>query len=143
VIERVKDRLVDEHAMTSDLAERVDADRILAFFQSDLGRLVLDKTNRILREWPFTYAQPIPEPARASGEFIVVQGVIDMLVQTPRGLIVIDYKTDRIGRNDLAARAEVYRGQVDLYAKAAAAILRDKVLARWLYFLSLRQAVQL
>jgi len=153
-IERTKSRLVSEHAMTAAMAESVDADMILAFFQSSLGPVVLDKAHRVLREWPFTYAWPIAEqedhayvsvsmaPDKASGEFVVVQGVIDMLVQTPQGLIVIDFKTDRVSGSDIAARAEVYRGQVDLYARAAATILRDRVLARWLYFMAPRQGVQ-
>ncbi|MBN1506819.1 MAG: helicase-exonuclease AddAB subunit AddA [Sedimentisphaerales bacterium] len=142
VIERTKARLVSEHAMAAEVADCVDADRILGFFQSELGSIVLDRGNRVLREWPFTYAQPIGEPGEAAGEFIVVQGVIDMLVQSPQGWIVIDFKTDRVGGNDLAARADVYRAQVDLYARAAGAILKDKVLAGWLYFMTPRQAVQ-
>ncbi len=140
VIERTSSRLVGEHAMTPGAAEGVRPDRILAFFQSELGSVVLDKNNRVLREWPFTYAHRIPDGA--AGEFVVVQGVIDMLVQTPQGLIVIDFKTDHIGTRDIAARAGVYRGQVDLYAKAAAAILRKGILARWLYFLTPGQAAQ-
>jgi ATP-dependent helicase/nuclease subunit A len=140
VIERTKGRLIHEHAMTADMAESIDAAMILAFFQSDLGVVVLDRANRILREWPFTYAHRVPDGA--DGEFVVVQGVIDMLVETPQGLIVIDFKTDRVGRSDMAARASVYRGQVDLYARAATAILRKKVLAKWLYFMAPRQAVQ-
>ncbi len=140
VIERTKSRLVHEHAMTVEVAESVKAEMILAFFQCDLGAVVLDRANRVLREWPFTYAHRTPDGA--AGEFIVVQGVIDVLVQTPQGLIVIDFKTDRVGRNDIAARAETYRGQVNLYAQAAAAILRDNVLAKWLYFMVPRQAVQ-
>jgi ATP-dependent helicase/nuclease subunit A len=63
-------------------------------------------------------------------------------VQTPQGLIVIDFKTDRVSGRDVAVWAEVYRGQVDLYARAAAVILKDKVLAKWLYFMAPRQAVQ-
>ncbi len=138
-IERTKSRLVHEHAMTAEMAESVNAEMILAFFQSDLGVIVLDRANRILREWPFTYAH---RPPGGAGEFVVVQGIIDMLVQTPQGLIVIDFKTDRVGRRDVAARAETYRGQVDLYARAAAAILREKVVSRWLYFMTPGQAVQ-
>jgi ATP-dependent helicase/nuclease subunit A len=139
-IEQTKDRLIHEHAMTAEMAGSVKADMVLAFFQSDLGSVVLDRANRVLREWPFTYAHRTPEGT--AGEFIVVQGVIDMLVQTPQGLIVIDFKTDRVSGSDIAARAAVYRGQVDLYASAATAILKDKVLAKWLYFLAPRQAVQ-
>jgi ATP-dependent helicase/nuclease subunit A len=139
-VEDAKTRLVDNGAMTAGLAESIDADTILAFFRSDLGAVVLDRRNHVEREWPFTYGHHPSDGA--AGEFVVVQGVIDVLVQTPQGLILIDFKTDRVGPGDIAARAEVYRGQVDLYAQAAAAIRRDKVLAKWLYFTASRQAVQ-
>ena len=75
-------------------------------------------------------------------EIVVVQGLIDLLVRTPGGLLVIDFKTDRVSGGDVPKRAEAYRGQLELYARAAAAICRDKVLERWLYFLAPRQAVQ-
>ena len=55
---------------------------------------------------------------------------------------MIDFKTDRVSGDGVLKRAEVYRGQVELYAQAAAAICREKVLERWLYFLAPRQAVQ-
>jgi ATP-dependent helicase/nuclease subunit A len=166
-IERTKDRLVAENALTTALAEGMDAGMILAFFESGVGLLVFDKNNRVLREWPFTYAERPGEPGQKasyrvrsaeevarqplppsvvclpSSEFVVVQGVIDMLVQTPKGLTVIDFKTDRVAGDEIAERAEVYRGQVELYADAAAAILKKPVLAKWLYFLTPRQAVQI
>jgi ATP-dependent helicase/nuclease subunit A len=139
-IERTTARLVKEGALPENVAESVDADAILAFFKSDLGRIVFDKGNQVMREWPFTYAQPVGgSPAR---EFVVVQGVIDMLVQTPKGLVVIDFKTDRVVGDEVMSRAEVYRRQVSLYADAAAAILKKPVAAKWLYFLTAHQAVQ-
>ena len=55
---------------------------------------------------------------------------------------MIDFKTDRVVGDEVRKRAEVYRGQLELYARAAAAICREKVLERWLYFLAPRQAVQ-
>ena len=73
---------------------------------------------------------------------MVVQGLVDLLVHTPEGLVVIDFKTDRVSGDGVLRRAEVYRGQLELYARAASAICRDKVLEKWLYFLTPRQAVQ-
>ncbi|MHC4312169.1 MAG: hypothetical protein ACYSW3_06850 [Planctomycetota bacterium] len=59
-----------------------------------------------------------------------------MLVQTPRGLLVIDFKTDRITAAEVSQRAEFYRQQLELYGRAAGAILKEKILAKWLYFLT-------
>ena len=81
-------------------------------------------------------------PLSTSDETIVVQGIIDMLVRTPRGLLVIDFKTDRITAGQVSERAEFYRQQLDLYGRAAGAILKEKLLAKWLYFLTPSCAIE-
>jgi ATP-dependent helicase/nuclease subunit A len=78
-----------------------------------------------------------------SDESIVVQGIIDVLIQTPQGLIVIDFKTDNISAGHATERAELYRGQLDLYARAASAILNTPTAGKWLYFLAPRRAVEI
>ena len=47
-------------------------------------------------------------------------GSIDLLYRDPRSgeIVVADYKTDRVGGDELAARAEVYRRQGEVYCKA-------------------------
>ena len=156
-IEQVRDTLVDERAMTSAVAEAIDIGAIGAFFDSELGAVVLEKANEVWREWPFTFGLPAPLPAAWAAELpilqttrnrdaeldeiVVVQGIVDMLVRTPKGLLVIDFKSDRVTEADLDERANVYRGQLELYGKAAAEILGCPVQAKWLYFLLSRQAV--
>ena len=71
----------------------------------------------------------------ASDDFIIVQGIIDLLVKTPEGLVVIDFKTDDVSAEGASKRAAIYRGQLDLYAQAASAITGDNILSKWLYFL--------
>jgi len=159
VIEKTRDRLVKEGAIPQELAASIDTAAIVAFFESELGTVVCDNRNTVWQEWPFTFGLPASEsvrsvPVRAyeqtphgvttSGkEIIVVQGLIDLLVRTPEGLLVLDFKTDHpISGDAVAKRAEAYRGQLELYGRAAAAICREKVLARWLYFLAPRQAVE-
>ena len=111
--------------------------------------MVLDAENSVSREWPFTFAMPVVarasspwSPARmavplsTSDEIIVVQGIFDMLLQTPQGILIIDFKTDKITAGEVVERAELYRKQLDLYGRAAAEILKQKILAKWLYFLT-------
>jgi len=148
-IEETKDRLVAEGAMTPAVADGIDTDGILAFFESELGSIVLDRSNKVQREWPFTFARAAPELRTATaalddpgaGELVVVQGIIDVLVQTSAGLVVIDFKTDRVSEAEVGRRAELYCSQLQLYAEAAAEILKQNVAAKWLYFLVPRQAV--
>ena len=149
VIEKTRDRLVKEGAIPADLAGSVDTEGILAFFETKLGALARDKRNTVWQEWPFTFGLPASEcnspaaqPSRTAEEIIVVQGVIDLLVQTPEGMSVIDFKTDHVTGAEVDRRAQAYHGQLQLYARAAAAIRRDKVCETWLYFFTPRQAVQ-
>jgi ATP-dependent helicase/nuclease subunit A len=175
-IEKTVGRLVADGAIGSAVAEHIDIESILAFFQSELGRMALEPDNTVWREWPFTIALDVgwavptisglvcgahptsdERPVRlrselalslpkgqaeaTTDEVIVVQGIIDMLIQTPRGLIVIDFKTDKVTAQQVAERAELYRGQLELYSRAAEAILRSEILGRWLYFLTPRASI--
>jgi ATP-dependent helicase/nuclease subunit A len=161
-IDKTAGRLLAGGAITQPVVEHIDTDSILTFFNSDLGRMVFDKANRVYREWPFTFALPavarasspwstarpvlseaegMAVPLSTSDETIIVQGIIDMLIRTPGGLVIIDFKTDNITAKQVAERAELYRRQLELYSSAASAILKCETIARWLYFLSPRASV--
>jgi len=150
-IEKVIDKLLAEGAVTEAVAGRIDTESIITFFHSDLGRLVLDNENTICREWPFTFALPASQwkdsyvlrnTQYAIRNTIIVQGIIDLLVKRPDGLLIIDFKTDRITADQVNQRAELYRRQLDLYSRAASAILKSKLLAKYLYFLTPGCAVE-
>jgi ATP-dependent helicase/nuclease subunit A len=148
-IEQTKKKLITDGAIAKAVAEQIDGGSVMKFFESDLGRTVLDPENSVWREWPFTFGLPAVELAEssheapvASDEIIVVQGIIDMLIKTPKGLLVIDFKTDRITPGRVAERADLYRRQLGLYGRAAAAILKTETIAKWLYFLTRATAIE-
>jgi ATP-dependent exoDNAse (exonuclease V) beta subunit len=58
-------------------------------------------------------------------------------------LVVIDFKTDDISAGQVARRAELYRRQLTLYARAASAILKSEPVAKWLYFLTPARAFEI
>jgi ATP-dependent helicase/nuclease subunit A len=151
-IEDIKKRLVAEGAIAEDIAEHVCATSIIAFFDSDLGQLVLDKRNTVWREWPFTFSLPASQwknlPLRLDVRYetrdtIIVQGVIDLLIRSSQGLVVIDFKTDNVTAIQVHERAQLYHQQLELYGKAASAIFNDRVVAEWLYFLTPCRAIKL
>jgi len=136
-IDETKERLVNKGVMTQAVAEQINADSIIAFFENEIGKAVLDAKNTVWREWPFTFAIGATRlrPEVSGDETVVVQGIIDMLVQTPKGLLVIDLKTDHIIAKQAAERAEFYREQLEIYGRAAGDIVKMRVLGKWLYFL--------
>ncbi len=144
-IEKTKDKLLTDNTISTCVVGQIDTEAILTFFHSDLGQMVFDTQNTIFREWPFTFALPACEwnssylPRHTTSDIrdtIIVQGIIDMLVRTPQGLVIIDFKTDNVTSSQVHERAKLYRRQLDLYSRAASAILKDKLLAKWLYFLT-------
>jgi ATP-dependent helicase/nuclease subunit A len=76
-------------------------------------------------------------------EFVVVQGVADLVVLMPQELWLLDFKTDRVQPEEISERAKSYEPQIKLYAAALSRIYRRPVTNAWLYFLSCREAVAL
>ncbi len=54
----------------------------------------------------------------------LVEGKIDLLFEEPAGWVIVDWKTDRVSSSEArAAREELYRPQLESYARALAVIL--------------------
>jgi ATP-dependent helicase/nuclease subunit A len=75
----------------------------------------------------FTAALPASEvepllAAAHTEETVLVQGVIDCLFQDAGGMVLVDYKTDRLQNEDPAALADRHRKQLQLYAQAVQAV---------------------
>ena len=75
---------------------------------------------------------------------MLLQGVVDCCFETEQGITVVDFKTDRVFREeDLARRAEEYRPQLEAYSRALALVLEKPVVRRVLYFLAPGREVEL
>lgn len=135
--------------ITRDQALLIDARMLAGFFASEAGRLVVENRDRASRELVFTMCVPAEEiyadlrttagagDGRAAweDEQVIVQGVIDCLLQTPSGQVVIDYKTDNVPATEVSQAAERYRWQATLYGRAAKAIGQDERVRILLWFL--------
>ncbi|MBG9367040.1 helicase-exonuclease AddAB subunit AddA [Streptococcus sp. NLN64] len=94
------------------LAKALPLNKVMDFFQTELGQLFLANPSRLHREAPFAMLQKDP----ASGEEFVVRGILDGYLLFEDEIILFDYKTDRY-RNP-ARLVDRYRGQMALYAQA-------------------------
>ena len=65
---------------------------------------------------------------------VLLQGVIDCLIETAEGYVIVDFKTDRVSERTLPERAESYRAQLDAYAAAVREICGGTVQGSILYF---------
>ena len=55
-------------------------------------------------------------PPGLENEFVVVQGVADLVVLLPEEIWLVDFKTDEVSPNELAERRRHYEPQLKLYA---------------------------
>ena len=112
------------------------------FLRSPLAEEIR-KSRSVLREYRFTLLMDARDydPAAAAGEEILLQGVVDCCFETLEGITVVDFKTDRVDRRSVAARAEEYRPQLAAYSRALEEITGKPVIRRCLWFFALDQAV--
>jgi ATP-dependent helicase/nuclease subunit A len=97
-----------------------EIDRVLGLIDGFVRSPLRERASagsRVRRELPFAFElQPEPDDPRA----ILVNGVVDVHVEEPDGVLVVDYKTDPLGGADPAPIvAERYATQRLVYALAA------------------------
>ncbi|HHY34307.1 MAG TPA: helicase-exonuclease AddAB subunit AddA [Firmicutes bacterium] len=142
------ERLVENGVLTADEASLIDRVMVLDFLRSPVGRFLREHRDKVKREVPFTLRLPADlfskSPANSVGgfdgsDYVVVQGTIDALVMGDEGIEIIDYKTDRVSREDTGALVERYTSQVSWYAFAAETILQRPVSRARVVFLQARE----
>ena len=134
--------LVERAFLTPQQGEAVDPAKIAAFFASPLGRELMASTS-LRREFKFSILVPAADyyPQAGAEEQVLLQGVVDCCFETLEGITVVDFKTDRVDRRSVAARAEEYRPQLAAYSRALEEITGKPVIRRCLWFFALDQAV--
>ena len=100
----------------------------------------------VRRELPFTARFGLKELSADDGmgpvdsvptgdDWVVVQGVVDLAVIQPEEIWLLDFKTDRVTDQTVAAKVREYEPQLRLYARALERIYRRPVVHAWLHFL--------
>ena len=135
--------LRERHLMTPEQAEAVDCAAIAAFLRSPLGRRAA-AAETVYREYRFTLlmSAALYDPA-AEGEEMLLQGVVDCAFDTPEGLVIVDFKTDRILPGGEEARAKTYRPQLEAYAAARKHVLERPVAEKRLWFFATGREISL
>ena len=125
----------------------LNQEKLKKFLDSPLGQLFAKayKENTLYREQHFMqeveYEKLFPEDGGDNVEKVILQGIIDAFIMKEEGIILVDYKTDRV--KDGEELRNRYQKQIDLYSEALEKILGKKVKRRVLYSFSLGEEVDL
>ena len=144
--------------LSEEMARCIRPRDILTFLQCESGRRMADaaRAGLLYKEQPFVLGVDAdviyPERKEAAQgqnpvgiqetqETILVQGIIDVYFEEEDGLVLLDYKTDRV--NSAEELKEKYHAQLDYYAQALEK-LRDKpVKEKIIYSFGLRKEIVL
>jgi ATP-dependent helicase/nuclease subunit A len=142
------ERLVRENYLSVDECAVLDLEALAAFWDSELGKKIRSQVVDVRRELPFTARFSPAEIAEITGgktdatladEFVVVQGVADLVVLRLDEIWLVDFKTDAAHTDELAGKIKAYTPQLRLYAAALEKIFARKVTVRALHFLAARR----
>ena len=140
--------LLETGYLTPEAYDALEVDTLWTMLQSPLGRRMAAacREGRLHREQQFIIGIPAEEIGRGeSKELVLVQGVIDAYIEEEDGLVLIDYKTDRVPKTAAgrAVLAERYRSQVMYYRRALEQLTVKKVIENVIYSLTLQESILL
>ena len=140
--------LLETGYLEREAYDALDEMVIFTMLNSPLGQRMAEaqRDGRLHREQQFIIGIPAREMGRGdSQELVLVQGVIDAYLEEEDGLVLIDYKTDRVpgGRAGRECLAERYRQQVAYYQRALEQLTGKKVKENIIYSLTLQESVLL
>ncbi len=134
--------LTDSGEIICGISEEIAADKIVGFFLSELGQRFQNAEN-IHTESEFEIAIDAKELFGAdglAGEKILLQGVIDCWFEEEEGIVLVDYKTDRV--RSLDEIHQKYDVQLGLYAHALEKIAKKRVKDKFIYLFSEECVIQ-
>ena len=137
------ERLKNAEHITPAQAAAVEPKAICKLFASPVGQRILhaDEVWRELRFSLLTGAETVFDAP--AGEEVLLQGVADCCIREGDALTVVDYKTDYVTAETLAARASEYAPQVRAYAAALTRLLGKPVREGVLFFLRTGESVSI
>ena len=148
--ERLKEQLhslVQNKKMSAAEAECVRISDIRAFVECDLGQRMKKAAveGRLFREQPFVISRSAAEIEETwdPQERVLVQGIIDAYFLEEDEIILVDYKTDRVRRNEEQMLIDRYHTQLEDYAQALQRMTGRKVKEKYIYSFTLKKAILL
>lgn len=108
LLEELKSKL----AVEAPVKDKLPLEKVLVFFETDLGRELQTQAKRVHREAPFALLQTDP----VSQEQFVLRGIVDGFILYEDRIVLFDYKTDRYSQSETIVQR--YKEQMNLYAQA-------------------------
>ena len=141
---------VEKNIMSLDEAETININWIVKFIQSDIFKeiYIANKSEKLFKEKAIDYNIKLKNLFKdeniSEDEKIMVVGIIDLFFENENGeIILLDYKTDYVTKENLEEVKERYKVQLDLYKSAIEDISGKKVAKKGLYLFGINEFVEI
>ncbi len=148
-IEQLIEELIQEEILKEELAELIAIEKILAYFQTPFGQKILDYGEEVKKEVLFSLlmeAGDVFAGMENLDDSILIHGIIDGYFEQEDGIVLFDYKTDRVAHLGDQAADELrhrYSGQLKLYKQALESITKKEVVEMVIIALDLGSTIHL
>lgn len=132
-------KLYQEERIQKPVYEAVYAPKIQEFCESNLGQRMISasENGKLYKEKQFVLGQE----EENTGEIVLIQGIIDAYFKEEDGLVLVDYKTDRVKEEQEGELIDRYRIQLAYYKEALEQITGEKVKEVYLYSFGLGREI--
>lgn len=143
-LKQVLEEIVQSGKMTEEQVKLLAIPKLMKFFTSPLAERMqkAQEHGELYREQPFLMGKDVSEIYNKSyqeKETVLIQGIIDAFFEEEDGIVLVDYKTDRVDHGEeLVLR---YKEQIVQYAQALEALKHRKVKEKILYSFHLSEIV--
>lgn len=141
---------VEKNIMSLDEAETININWIVKFIQSDIFKeiYIANKSEKLFKEKAIDYNIKLKNLFKDENieedEKIMVVGIIDLFFENENGeIILLDYKTDYVTKENLEEVKARYKVQLDLYKSAIEDISGKKVTKKGLYLFGINEFVEI
>jgi ATP-dependent helicase/nuclease subunit A len=121
--------------------------KILEFTKTELSQRIWSAhcNHKLFKEQKFVFGIPAKQVYKdsESNELVLVQGIIDAYFEEEDGLVLVDYKTDKVSNQDENSLIEKYQTQLDYYQAALEQMTGKKVKERVIYSFALGKEIRL
>jgi len=146
-IEDLKKTLVESQKMEKGDATLINNKEIIAFLETDLAKRMgrAKKANNLYEEQPFVIhvdaSEIYPKEMEPGEETILIQGIVDLWFEEEDGIVLVDYKTDRVENAEELKQG--YEVQLGFYKRALEQLTGKKVKEKLIYSFNLQQMIEI
>lgn len=141
---------VEKNIMSLDEIETININWIVKFIKSDIFKeiYIANKFGKLFKEKAIDYDIKLKNLFKDENieeyEKIMVVGIIDLFFENENGeIILLDYKTDYVTKENLEEVKARYKVQLDLYKSAIEDISGKKVTKKGLYLFGINEFVEI